>query len=41
VVVAAAVRDGILEREEIGDNLLSELSAMIEAFSKVPGDAAA
>ncbi len=38
LVVAAAVRDGILKREEAGDELFSELSAMIEAFTKVRGD---
>jgi hypothetical protein len=41
LVVAAAVRDGVLTREEIGDELFSELSAMIEAFTKVRGDTAA
>jgi hypothetical protein len=41
LVVAAAVRDGVLTREEVGDELFSELSATIEAFSKVRGDTAA
>ena len=41
LVVVAALRDGFLKREEVGDELLAELSAMIEAFSKVPGDTAA
>jgi len=41
VVAVAAARDGILKREEVGDELLSDRSALIEAFSKVPGDTAA
>ena len=41
LVVAAAVRDGVLTREEVGDQLFSELSAMIEALGKVGGGAGA
>jgi hypothetical protein len=41
LIVAAAIRDGILTREEVGDELFSELSAMIETFTKVRGDTAA
>ena len=37
LVVAAAVRDGILARDELGDELLSELSAMIESLTRVRG----
>jgi len=41
VALAAAVRDGILRREEVGDKLFTELEAMIEAFAKARGDTAA
>ncbi|MGB8434566.1 MAG: hypothetical protein WCE38_09935 [Burkholderiales bacterium] len=41
LVVAAAVRDGILTREEVGDELFFELSAMIDAFTSVRGGTAA
>lgn len=35
LAVAAAVRDGLLARDEVGDELLSELGAMTESLKRV------